>query len=182
MSRGRKPSRNQHSIRSVTSSLLSGRIRTARLGRALQDPKVIDVPPSLAGSRKNSERRCSSSEVERSSHCYPRGHGEQHCSEDEGRDCVETNVGVGDKDEEAERRSRSSSHGSGSHVSEQQAEEERCPDDAVSRCSSRGSRSCGPDEANTVDDTVSIHSVSRPVSPASCHREEDEPAMESSEV
>ena len=187
VSRGRKPSRDQPSIRSVKSSLSSGRIRTARLGQALQDPKVIDVPPSLAGSEKDLERRSSNGDGERSSHCNTHGHGERHCSEDEGRDCVDTNLEDGDRLKERERRSRSSSHGSGSHVSEQQIEEERCPDDAVSRCSSRGSRSCDPndqpdDEANTVDDTVSIHSVSRPVSPASCHQKDDGHTIESSDM
>lgn len=163
VSRGRNRSRYQRSLRSVSRSYSSGMIRTARLGQALQDAKVIELPPSLAGSRRESERRYSSSDNYRSCNSSPREDEEQRCSEEEGRDCADER-GEGDErrsksssrrscarlseqqneeadrpDEVVERRSGSSNRRSCSRLSEQQTKEEGRPDDSGSRCSSRKS-------------------------------------------
>lgn len=109
--RGRKRSRDEVSLGSLASSLSSGMIRTARLGQALQDAMVVDVPPSLASSRKNSTRMCFSGDVEGSSDGNSRGDGGRDTAEDEWCDCVENNVLDG---EEAKSRSRSSGRRSSS--------------------------------------------------------------------
>ena len=92
VSRGRKLSRCGPSTRSTTRSLSLGIIRTAMIGQSLQDPKVIDVPRSLASSRKNSERTCSSSDADRSSDFNPDGDGERPSSENQGHGCVDKDI------------------------------------------------------------------------------------------
>ena len=189
VSRGRKLSRYRRSRRSVPSSLSPGMIRIAMLGHALQDPTVIDVPPSLAGSKKDSERRRSGGDVDGSSGGKTPGNGKRRCSEGEWHDCVDNNVEEGDMREEAERRSGSSGRRSGVHVSSEQPNEEECcrPNDAGSRRSSPRPISPGPcdqpdAEADTPDDTAWRHSVSGPASPAPCHDEEDVYVTASSEM
>lgn len=168
MSRGRKLIRAERPGRSITSSFSSGMIRVAMLGHSQKDPTVIDVLPSLAGSKRKCERKCSGSDVDRSSDCNPRLDGKRRCSKNRGRDCVD-NGEDGDRHEEAERRRGSSKRKS---VSEQQNEEESRPDDAGSRRSSRRSKSRAPSDQpdNDVDppnDTASRYSVSRPSPPTS---------------
>lgn len=109
--RGRKRSRDEVSLGSLASSLSSGMIRTARLGQALQDAMVVDVPPSLASSRKNSTRICTSGDVDGSSDGNSSGDGGRDTAEDEWCDCVENNVVDG---EEAKSCSRSSGRRSSS--------------------------------------------------------------------
>ena len=106
LSRGR-PAYRAESLRSVASSLSSGMIRTAILGQALQDPTIVDVPPSLASSRKNSERMCSVSDADRFSGFCSSGNG--------GRDVGDNDVEGDSRHQEAECRSRSSGHQSSSH-------------------------------------------------------------------
>ena len=77
VSRGRRAPQSPDSTQSIASNLSSGMIRTAVLGQALQDPTIVNVPPSLASSRKNSERMCSSSDVDRLS--------DRNSCDDEGR-------------------------------------------------------------------------------------------------
>ena len=160
VSRGRKPFRYAHSIRSVTSSLSSGMIRTAMVGQALQDPIIIDVPPSLASSRKNSERMCSVSDVEGSSDCSPRGDGGRNSPEEEERDCVENDVEDGNRHKEAESRSRSSSR----------------------RSSSRGSNDQPENDVASPGCTASEHSVNEPSPLASCEDVYFSPSSEISEM
>lgn len=137
VSRGRKRfRRHEHSMRSITSSLSPGMIRIAVLGQSLQDPTVIDVPPSLGSSKKAPERRCSSGDVGGPSNGNPRRDEEGHRSVHEGRVCVDDEM---KHSEEAKERSRSSKR-SRSHVSEQQNEEESRPDNTCSRCSNTCSR------------------------------------------
>lgn len=163
VSRGRKLSRRAYPVRCVKSSLSSGMIRTAMLGQTLQDTQVIDVLPSLASSKKASERKRSGSDVDGSSGSAPHADGKRRCSEDAGHGCVDRSVEDGDRHEDIETRStrsRSSSHKSSSHVSEQRNEDEGRPDHAGSRCSSRRASSRGPDhqpdhEMNAPDDTAS---------------------------
>lgn len=52
--RGRKRSRDEVSLTSLTRSLSSGMIRTAKFGQRLQDATIIDMPPSRASSRESS--------------------------------------------------------------------------------------------------------------------------------
>ena len=160
MSRGRKPFRYAHSMRSVTSSLSSGMIRTAMVGQALQDPIVIDVPPSLASSRKNSERMCSVSDVDRSSDCSPRGNGGEFSPKEEGRDCVDNNVEGDNRNKEAESCSRSSGRRSSSHDPSDQPE----------------------NHLASPGDRASEHSVSRPSPPTCCNQEDDLYFSPSSEI
>lgn len=144
VSRGQEHSLYQPSERSVRSSFSSGMIRTASSGQALQDAKIVDLPPSLAGSRRESERRYSSSDVDRSSGPSNHADGEQHCSE-EGGDCADNGVDSGETQKEADRRSRSFSRESRSRTSEQQNGEAGRPDEEVERRSSSSSRrSCSP--------------------------------------
>ena len=159
VSRGRKPFRYAHSMRSITSSLSSGMIRTATVGQALQDPTIVDVPPSLASSR-NSERMCSVSDVDRSSDCSARGDGGRHNPEVEGRDCVANDAKGDNRNKEAESRSRSSGR----------------------RSSSRGPSDQPENKFTSPDDGASKHSVSRPSSPACCDQEDDLYFSPSSEI
>ena len=135
-------------------------IRTAMVGQALQDPTIIDVPPSLASSRKNSERMCSVSDVDRSSDCSPRGDGGQHSSEEEGRDCVANDAKGDDRNKEAESRSRSSGR----------------------RSSSRGPSDQPENNLASPDDGASEHAVSGPSPPACCNQEDDLYFSPSSEI
>ena len=160
VSRGRKPFRYAHSMRSITSSLSSGMIRTAMVGQALQDPTIIDVPTSLASSRKNSERMCSVSDVDGSSDCSPRGDGGRHCPEEDGRDCVANDAKGDNGNKEAESRSRSSGRRSSSHGPSDQPE----------------------NNFASPDDRASEHSVSRRSSPACCNQEDDLYFSPSSEI
>ena len=129
VSRGRKLYRREYPVRCVKSSLSSGMIRTAMLGQTLQDAQVIDVLPSLASSKRASERKRSGSNVDGSSGSAPHADGKRRCTEDEGQE-------DGYRHEDVETRSRSSCHRSSSHVSEQRNEDEGGPDHAGSRCSS----------------------------------------------
>ena len=61
--RGRRRFRAE-SMESVASSLSSGMIRTAMVGEVVQDATIIDMSPSLANSRKNSERTSSCSDAD----------------------------------------------------------------------------------------------------------------------
>ena len=163
VSRGRKPFRYAHSMRSITSSLSSGMIRTAMVGQALQDPIVIDVPPSLASSRKNSERMSSVSDVDRSSDCSPHGNGGEVGPEEEGRDCVDNDAEGDNRNKEAESRSRSSGRKPSSHDPSDQPE----------------------NNLASPGDRASEHSVSRPSPPTSCNQEDDlyfSPSSEFSEM
>lgn len=176
-------------MRSVTASLSPGMIRIALLGQALQDPTVIDVALSSGSSRKDFERRCSSSGVAEPSDCNLRDHGKGHRSVDEGRDFADDELkdpSDGGRHEEAEERSKSSRRSS-PYVSARESEEGERPVEAGSRCSSRRSSSHGPiEEPNTgcgvsPDDTASRHSASRPTSLASSHQQENEMVTADSE-
>lgn len=92
--RGRERSRDEESL---ASSLSSGMIRTAMLGQALQDAMVVNVPPSLASSRKNSARMSSSRDVDRSSDGNSRGDGGRDTAEDQWCECMENNVVDGEE-------------------------------------------------------------------------------------
>lgn len=153
VSPGRKTSGYAHSTSSVRSSLSSGMIRSARLGIALQDATVIDVPPSSAGSRKDSDPCYSSNDVKTSPIGSHWGSEEQHFSEDKGRDYGDSGVESGEIYEEAERRSgsRCSSHSSrSSHTSDDEpGEEHGTPDDAISS-QSRPPSTCDQQEDGYV--------------------------------
>ena len=60
------------------SNYSSGMIRTANLGLALQESNPVNVPPSLAGSTRNSESRRSANDSGESFHCESCENEERH--------------------------------------------------------------------------------------------------------
>ena len=115
LNRGR-PRFRARSLESVASSLSSGMIRTAMLGEALQDPTIIDVPPSFKNLQKTSECMSSSGDADISNNDDD---GRRDSGEEEGgRGYVESNMENGDiQKEEAASHSGSSSRKSTSFYS-----------------------------------------------------------------
>ena len=94
-------------------------IRTAVLGYTFQDPTIIDVPPSLANSQRNSERMSSSGDADISDNVDDGG---RDITEERGRDRVESNMESGDI-QETESRSKSSSRKSSSRGPDEQSDD-----------------------------------------------------------
>ena len=137
LNRGRSLVRPE-SLESLASSLSSGMIRTAVLGETFQDPTIIDVLPSPANSRKNSERMSSSGDADVSNNDDD---GRRDSPEEGGRDCVERNM-ESDDITEAKRRSKSSSRKSSSRGPEGQSDDAvGSPDRSSSRHSFKSSKS-----------------------------------------
>lgn len=164
----RRPSQDTHSIGSATSSLSASLVRIATLGMAMGDPQVVDIPPSLANSRRNSMRtRRSASILDMIPDCNPSHDGGWPLSEGVGNCGVDNTAEGGSRLKEMERRSESSSHGS---------DDGCCPDDAASTCSSTRSSDHGcsnqpGDEVDAPDDTASKHSDSGSSAPLGCNEE-----------
>ena len=107
------------SLESVASSLSSGMIRTAVLGYTFQDPTIINVPPSLANSQKNSERMSSSGDADISDNGDDGG---RDITEERGRDRMESNMEGGDIQRDTESGSKSSSRRSSSRGPDDQSD------------------------------------------------------------
>ena len=150
---------------------------TAKVDQPL--PKVTEVPPSLASSSKDSERRFSNSNVAGYSNGNLHGDSKWHRPQEEERAYIDNSAEYENRYEEAESRSRSSSRRSSLHGSEHKKGEDCRPDDAGSRCSSRRSTSPGPYQRDNVIDTPDEatsrpdEATSRPDEATSCTQEED---------
>ena len=149
------------------SRLSSGMLRTAKLGLALQDPTMHDVPPSLASSRENSELKQWTSDIGAMLYAS-RNNGEWPGP---GAEWI---VSVDDGDEEVEEGKTWSSGRSSLRLSSDESDSDEEVEEGKTWSSGRSSLRLSSDssDGDTLDVTASKCSPARQNSPPVCHQGE----------